>query len=255
MPSPLTHADLDALAQAENLLVISDFDGTLAGFSTEPMNVPVNESGVQALGRLATLPGTTAGILSGRSLEQLDVVCPLRSPVLRVGSHGAEPEGAPILLNDAQRAALDAADAELTQIAARAEGSFVERKPFQRVLHTRAVGDRALAADMANAALTAGAQIPGIGVHEGKAVIELSVATATKGSWLREFMAATTPDATLFLGDDTTDETAFAVLAEPNIGVKVGHAETAANRTVAGISEVGHALEYLAEARFNATRV
>lgn len=254
MPSPLTHADLDALAQVENLLVISDFDGTLAGFSTDPMNVPVNVEGTTALAKLASLPRTTAGILSGRSLEQLDVVCPLRTPVLRVGSHGAQPEGAPVLLNDEQRTALDTAGAALAEIAARAEGSFVEHKPFQRVLHTRAVTDRALAEEMNQHAQAAGEQIPGIGVHVGNAVIELSVSTATKGSWMSEFIAATNPDAVVFFGDDTTDETAFAVLQAPHVGVKVGTAETCANRRVAGISEVGKALEYLAQARLNATR-
>ncbi|MBF6841901.1 trehalose-phosphatase, partial [Acinetobacter baumannii] len=81
---------LHDVATAETLLVVSDFDGTLAGIVPDPSAVPVHRGGLGALARLAGLPGTTVAILSGRGREDLRRVCPLRAPVVLAGSHGAE---------------------------------------------------------------------------------------------------------------------------------------------------------------------
>ena len=49
---------LDDLATTPTLLVVSDFDGTLAGFNVDPMNVPVNTTSIAALEKLSTMPNT-----------------------------------------------------------------------------------------------------------------------------------------------------------------------------------------------------
>ncbi|MEI2703769.1 MAG: hypothetical protein V9E89_00560 [Ilumatobacteraceae bacterium] len=55
---------------------------------------------------------------------------------------------------------------------------------------------------------------------------------------------------TLFLGDDITDEDAFAVLGPDDVGVKVGDGATArTSHRVAGVSEVAELLETLARLR------
>lgn len=60
---------LHDVATAENLLVVSDFDGTLAGVVPDPSAVPVHRGGLGALARLAGLPDTAVAILSGRGRE------------------------------------------------------------------------------------------------------------------------------------------------------------------------------------------
>ncbi len=78
-------------------------------------------------------------------------------------------------------------------------------------------------------------------------MLELTIALATKGSTVRELRREVTH--TLFLGDDITDEDAFAVLGPDDVGVKVGDGATRASHRVAGVSEVAELLETLARLR------
>ncbi|WKD58718.1 trehalose-phosphatase [Corynebacterium caspium] len=250
-PSP---ADIAALANIPHLLVVADFDGTLAGFSDhDPMDPPVHRPSITALQEMATLPNTRVGVLSGRSLAQLDVVCPLVPPVFRVGSHGAEPDGHYAELTEAQREALAAAEAQLAPVVERYPGSFVETKPYQRVFHFA----RITTAYASTAREEAEAiEIPGAERHTGRRVVEFSVSNATKGSWLTEELNRSHPDAAIFLGDDTTDETGFEALRDFNnphyVGLKVGGGETAAPYRVADINAVGEFLTALLAARRDA---
>ncbi|WPF65823.1 trehalose-phosphatase [Corynebacterium sp. 22KM0430] len=235
------------VAQAPRLLVVSDFDGTLAGISEDPMNVPVEATSIAALSALAGMPDTRVFILSGRNLAQLDVVCPTKPPILRVGSHGAEPEGHEATLTPKQRAALDALAAELESLCEGVEGAFVEYKPYQRVFHYIRVRDEALMRRLLDE--VAALDPHGTHVTWGKRVVEFSVSTATKGTWLSEDIARWQPQATVFLGDDTTDEHGFEVLGENDLSVKVGPGDTVANTRVSTIAEVGELLHALAHTR------
>ncbi|WP_018117989.1 trehalose-phosphatase [Corynebacterium mastitidis] len=234
-------------ALAPRLLVVSDFDGTLAGISEDPMNVPVESASIAALSALAGMPDTRVVILSGRNLAQLDVVCPTQPPIARVGSHGAEPEGHAAQLDPEQRAALNALAEELEALCEGVEGAFVEYKPYQRVFHYIRVRDEAV---MRRLLAEVEALDPrGTHVTWGKRVVEFSVSTATKGTWMSEEQERWRPDVTVFAGDDTTDEHAFKVMAPTDLSVKVGRGETAATTRVESIHEVGELLDALARAR------
>ena len=91
-------ADLDRLAQVDQLLVAMDFDGTLAEFSDSPTDVRAVPGAIEALQDLAACPGVLVVLISGRHLTQLSDVSGL--PILAnpgdgdvrlVGSHGAQP--------------------------------------------------------------------------------------------------------------------------------------------------------------------
>ena len=56
---------IDALASTEHLAVVSDFDGTLAGFARNAYEVKPEQRSLDALATLAELPNTTAAVLSG----------------------------------------------------------------------------------------------------------------------------------------------------------------------------------------------
>ncbi|OFN44680.1 trehalose-phosphatase [Corynebacterium sp. HMSC072G08] len=245
-------AFINELARTPRLAVVSDFDGTLASFATDPYAVQADPRSLAALERLAQLPDTWAAVLSGRHLEGLARVCPLHDPVIFGGSHGAEtagPAGATPVTPE-QQAFLDDVEAQLHPILAQFPGAEIEYKPFQRVLHVLKLHlqDPAAARAALDAALAL--DLPGV---EGKMVVEFSASSATKGSWiqaLRERLGAT---AVVFLGDDVTDETGFAALTQlpagPDLGIKVGEGETTAVHRVPGVDAVADFLTDLAAAR------
>lgn len=241
---------IDALASAEHLAVVSDFDGTLAGFARNAYDVRPEQRSLDALASLAALPHTTAAVLSGRHLDGLKRVCPLREPVLFGGSHGAESSWEESSLSPEMKAHLAKKEEELKEIIARHPGAELEVKPFQRVLHLRALElqdpDAAAAAYAEGAALSA----DGFPKTEGKCVVEFSATQATKGTWIEKLRQRVGATAVVFLGDDTTDEDGFAVLNQPpDLGVKVGEGATQAALRVPDIAAVTEFLEELAAAR------
>lgn len=241
---------IDALASAEHLAVVSDFDGTLAGFARNAYDVRPEQRSLDALASLAALPHTTAAVLSGRHLDGLKRVCPLREPVLFGGSHGAESSWEESSLSPEMKAHLAKKEEELKEIIARHPGAELEVKPFQRVLHLRALElqdpDAAAAAYAEGAALNA----DGFPKTAGKCVVEFSATQATKGTWIEKLRQRVGATAVVFLGDDTTDEDGFAVLNQPpDLGVKVGEGDTQAALRVPDIAAVTEFLEELASAR------
>ena len=141
-------------------------------------------------------------------------------------------------------------EAEIQEIIARHPGAELEIKPFQRVLHLRALElqdpDAAAAAYAEGVALSA----DGFPKTTGKCVVEFSATRATKGTWIEGLRDRVGATAVVFLGDDTTDEDGFAVLNQPpDVGVKVGEGETHAQLRVADVHAVSDFLEQLARAR------
>lgn len=125
----------------------------------------------------------------------------------------------------------------------------MEVKPFHRVLHYIRVSDPdAIAGIQARAS---DVDTRDLKVTKGKNIIEYSVSRATKGSWLREHISRTEPTGVIFIGDDTTDEHGFEVLADvpTALTVKVGEGETAAKTRIDSIDDVGIMLEELAYER------
>lgn len=211
-------------AHAERLLVCVDFDGTICELGTDAYAVTPHPEAIAALEELAHMPGTEVAVLSGRHLDGLRIVCPLSAPVILVGSHGAEPtEGGPQLDRE-QRAYLDRVSARLEQLVAGHAPAFVEKKPYQRVLHVAklAVSDPERAQSLIDAALALSPHdLHGNPGSPGHNVVEFSVVDTTKGTWLTAEKQRF--DATIFAGDDVTDETALAVL-DPDagdVGIKV----------------------------------
>lgn len=240
--------DLSAVATAERLLVVSDFDGTVADIGTDPMNVPIHEPSVRALEYLAHLPNTQAAVLSGRDLAALKTVSRLEPPVVLAGSHGAEIDGtAEVGPSASQQLTLAEVSAVLEDLAAPLEGVFVEYKPFHRVLHAIRATDQVAAAAALAAALKI--RIPGAHAKPGKFIVEVGVTHMTKGTWLRQAAQSFGATSVVFLGDDTTDEDGFAVLGPQDLSVKVGPGDTAAKLRVADTASVGVLLQDIARVR------
>ncbi|MDN6374469.1 MAG: hypothetical protein L0K12_16330, partial [Brevibacterium aurantiacum] len=126
----------------------------------------------------------------------------------------------------------------------------VERKPFSRTVHTRGL-DEEFASALHAHVIAVQAEYPGIRVIEGHDITELAVKTATKGDGLRSLIAAGSPSAVLYLGDDVTEEDAFAELENltTSLSIKVGPAPTRAPWRITDPDAVAELLTRLANER------
>ncbi len=88
----------------------------------------------------------------------------------------------------------------------------------------------------------------------GKDVIELAVVVVGKGRALSALRAGARATATLFMGDDVTDEDAFRVLETGDVGVKVGAGESLAQWRVPDPDAVVTVLAELAGRRADMLR-
>ncbi len=259
---PAADGDLEAalarFAARDVVLVAVDFDGTLAPIVTDPAAARPVPRARAALHALARRPGTHVALVSGRTLADLRLLADPPPGAALVGSHGAEvalPAGAagaasgPAPADAARSALLERVRAELAAISTRHPGTSVEVKPTSAVLHTRAAA-RPEAAAATGAALAGPATWPGVHVTRGKEVVELAVSDVTKGralDGLRTALGLPASGGVLYLGDDVTDERAFAVLADADgdLTVKVGEGPTAARHRVADPQAVSELLERL----------
>ncbi len=240
---------LQHVARAPVLLVASDYDGTLAALVDDPALAGPHRESIVALERLAALPRTSVAVVSGRSLADLARLSGLSSTVHMVGSHGREFDSsfassiAPELL-----ALRDELERQVAAIVAGAPGTLLERKPASVAFHYRnaapAVAERALAEVRA-----APAAHPEVHVKHGKQVVELALVATDKGVALERLRAQVGATATLFIGDDITDEDAFATLRGPDLAVKVGPGDSIAPHRVESPEQVAFLLARLCELR------
>ncbi|MGH8426591.1 MAG: trehalose-phosphatase [Gammaproteobacteria bacterium] len=201
-----------------------DFDGTLVELAESPSAIRVPSELPKLLHNLIRRFDGAVAILTGRSLADLDRHLPsLTLPA--AGQHGAERR-----LHDGQAEAAEQAPAlaearaELQRFVTRHPGVLMEDKGASLALHYR--GNLKAQTVLAELAETIAARSGGaLEVISGKAVYELRPAGSSKGGVLRAFLAEP-PFAgrcPLVLGDDVTDESAFAVaLALGGTAVKVG---------------------------------
>ncbi|MFC5993750.1 trehalose-phosphatase [Pseudonocardia hispaniensis] len=248
-PAPDLDAALQTLAATPELLVALDFDGVLAPIVSRPSAArPLPES-ARAVQGLAALPHTTVVLVSGRGLADLAAVSGLAAPVQMVGSHGGEfsdnPGG---FLDDDQKRRRSELIAELSRLVNGAPGVALEHKPAGVAVHVRNA-DPATGARVLDAVRAGPAARPGIHPTEGKAVIDLAVVQVSKGGALDVLRERSNAGAVLFVGDDVTDEAAFARLRPGDVGVKVGDGPSLARYRVAEPPDVAVLLQRLRRLR------
>ncbi len=231
------------MAVLSPLLVASDYDGVLSPIVPNPAAAVPDRAALAALRHLGRLPATHALAISGRSLAVLTSFMGESDEVTLVGTHGAEESGleVPGDLRDRVRELQSA----LAAMARQHPGAMVEEKPIGAAFHYRHVTRPA----EASAAARAVAEASGARTISGKMVVECLFGDANKGHAIQRFVKRLSPAATVYLGDDTTDEDAFAVLRGDDVGIKVGSGDTKAAYTVAAQPDVAGVLEYLLDRR------
>lgn len=240
---------LDRLSREPVLLVASDFDGTVAPIVDDPGEARPHREAVVALTLLASLPRTHVAVISGRGLSDLSAMAGLPGHVHLVGSHGSEFDpGFHSALPDEARALRDRIGDLMSTIVAGVGGLRLEFKPASVALHFRQAA-RADAARALEAVRLGPGSLPGVQVKHGKEVVELCAVETDKGRALETVRHRCGAGATLFLGDDVTDEDAFRTLRDPDIGIKVGAGDTAARHRIDSTEDACRVLARLAELR------
>ncbi|MET3951216.1 trehalose-phosphatase [Arthrobacter sp. UYEF36] len=243
---------LRRIAATEHLLVAMDFDGTMAPLVDHAGDARALPRSAAAFAALTELPRTTTALISGRALDSLRAVAFPPEKTLLIGSHGAEvwmgPGSSKLELDDARRELLAEVRRELEGIVEVAPGTLLEDKPAGVVLHTRLAADD-VAEDAVSAARAALQDRPGVYLKSGNRVLETSVVHASKGEGVSFLRQATGATATVFAGDDTTDEDALARLLPGDLGVKVGLDFTQAQFRIEAPAHVSELLEALLRER------
>ncbi len=240
---------LDQLARAPMLLVASDYDGTIAPIVDDPMKaLPLRETAV-ALRNIALLPHTHVAVISGRSLRDLAALSRLPVEIHLVGSHGTEFDiDFALDLDPGLREKRHDLVSGLHDACDEFEGVTLEKKPTSVAVHYRMVSNtdvEALLARVAGVADTIG----DVTVRHAKMVCELLLVPTDKGEALATVRGSVGANAVLFLGDDITDEGAFATLHGPDLGVKVGAGETSAPHRIDSPEDVAVLLATLCARR------
>jgi trehalose-phosphatase len=250
LPAELRRAIVQ-IARTPRLLVACDYDGTLAPITLNPDEArPLPES-VGALRSLAGLHETTTAVISGRALRDLATLSRLPAEVNLVGSHGSEFDiGFIHALDEKARELHRRLETELEQLVLDVPGVSLEVKPASIAVHVRRAEHEAGRRVLANVH-SGPSKWEGVSTTDGKEVVELAVVQTDKGRALDILRHQVGATAAIFLGDDVTDEKAFARLSGPDLGIKVGDGETLAGFRVPDTVDVALVLGFLLEERRN----
>jgi trehalose 6-phosphate phosphatase len=226
------------LAQVAILL---DVDGTILDVAATPQGVVVPASLVRTLRELHARTNGALALISGRLIENLDrLFAPLKLPC--VGGHGVEwriSELAPI-----QRRRAELSPRLKTQVAAAGTVDprvIVEDKGTSLAVHYRMAPERGPLIRNKIAAILDRASEEKLEMLCGKAVIEIKPPNFNKGVAVCELMksAPFAQRIPLFVGDDVTDESVFAVMpALGGFGYSVGREMAGVAGTFGGPQDV-----------------
>jgi trehalose 6-phosphate phosphatase len=221
--------------------ILLDVDGTILDVAATPQGVVVPASLVRTLGELHARTDGALALVSGRLIENLDdLFVPLKLPC--VGGHGVEwriSGGAPIQRRYAELSLF--LKERVTAGVAADPRIIVEDKGSSLAVHYRLAPELGPLIKNKIAAILDRAPVENLEMLYGKAVIEIKPTSFNKGVAVCELMksppfAQRTP---LFIGDDVTDESVFAVLpALGGFGYSVGREVAGVEGTFGGPQEV-----------------
>jgi trehalose 6-phosphate phosphatase len=206
--------ELFAKLDPASIAFMLDVDGTLIDIGPSPFEVDVPDLLKASLLKLYDLCGGALALVSGRPIRDLDLLfAPLKLPA--VGGHGAEQRR-----SDSELVRIDDLPVEmrrhLISVATPGSGIDYEDKGYSVALHYRKAPheEERVRAHVVESR----AAFPKVDseVLPGKAMFEVKRPGINKGDGVRALMAHApfAGRSPVFLGDDVTDEAAFAAMPE-----------------------------------------
>ena len=240
---------LVALSRSPQLLVATDYDGTIAPLVDRPTRAFPLDLNVATMRALSTMPSTQSAVISGRSLRDLAAMSRLPREVHLVGSHGGEfgiDEFDDIAPQTQER--LTALRSALLDLSREHPDLLLEFKPLGAAVHLR--GCPPAQREAVTAWVQETCARVGIEPVRGRDVFDLTVIPGSKGDALEALRARLGADTVLYIGDDVADEAALATLRDGDLGLRVGaDGDTQAHSRIADPGTVGIALAALYELR------
>jgi trehalose 6-phosphate synthase/phosphatase len=246
-------AALEAFRASRSRLILLDYDGTLVPFAPRPVDAVPPPRVVDLMRALASAPGVTAALVSGRSREDLESWFGAVPDLWLVGEHGAyvrsprtrEWEMARPHPGLEWKARIIPV---LEHFIDRTPGSFLEEKDLALVWHHRMADPEFgewLAHELVSTLdeMLADTELQAI---RGNKTVEVRFAWANKGAVV-DRLQSLRPDADfrLAIGDDRTDEDLFQRLRGQAWTVRVGEGTSSARYSVDAPADVIAFLEAL----------
>lgn len=223
-----------------------DFDGTLVGIAETPEAIEVPQGLVALLTDLHDWLGGAVAVVSGRQIDVLDrFLAPLRLPA--AGEHGVQRRDSTGAMREETPPDLQAVLDVANHLAGAHPDLLVERKHAAVALHYRRAPELEELCRVALLGIIA--KEPRLELLHGKAVFEVKPAGVNKGVAIDAFMheAPFAGRIPVFAGDDTTDESGFAVVQpRGGVAIKVGSGPSLAQHRLESPLAV---FEWLAAAR------
>jgi trehalose 6-phosphate phosphatase len=216
-----------ACKAAQHILLLADYDGTLAKIVGRPEDAVLSAGARQKLLALVGKSGISAGVISGRSINELNSLVNIKG-IYYSGNHGLEIEGPGLrFVHPAAvpaRALMQKLAAELAAALENVSGIIIQDKGYSVSVHYRLNPDKEDIVTGAVKRITAQYLEKGvIRVYPMKKVWEIrppidwdkGKAVLFIGQKIRENFKITKL-LTIYLGDDTTDEDAFRMIGPPD---------------------------------------
>jgi len=216
------------LKRVSRFFIFLDYDGTLVPIAPSPKKALPNREVFNTLLKLTSCPYIKASIVSGRKVEDLKKILPLKN-VFYVGVHGVEvatPEGHTVKIYSTKglRKIIQRLKKKTDAMIKGNKGFLVEDKEYALALHFRLAPDK-LASKVVGKFIDSVWQYVQSGILDiciGKKVVEVRPGGVSKGEavelLIKKFGKKSFP---IYIGDDTTDEDAFRFLSDSGLTIFV----------------------------------
>jgi trehalose-phosphatase len=229
VPFPLPHGMLSEIASARGILLCLDYDGTLSEIAPDAANARPVKGIRESIERIAGASGhAKVAIVSGRRIEEVKRLLGIDSGILFSGVHGLEftdADGKAKFVPEVAECLPELARVKqwLLGEAPDSRGFRIEDKVAAVGLHYRNADPSEAAALCARFSKFVAAAAPGLKLVQLKMLLEAMPRCASKARAV-ELLKSRKPRAfaTFYFGDDSTDEDAFAVLGDDDVGVLIG---------------------------------
>jgi len=227
-PSPLPSGTLADIARRHGILVCLDYDGTVSEITPAAARARPVKGIRTSIERIAASKQACVAIVSGRRIEEVKRLLGIDSGILFSGVHGLEftdSNGAASFVSDVAECAPELARVQqwLLRHVPDSRGFRIEDKVATVGLHYRQADPSEAAELCGRFSEFVSANAPGLKLVKLKMIDEAMPRSATKARAV-ELLKARKPRAfaTIYCGDDSTDEDAFAALGDDDVSVLIG---------------------------------